>query len=291
MSDTELTIPTNKSRFNKEEFIKKARAQYGQKYDYSQVDILDATKRKIICPKHGPFYQRPWEHLNTVTNNCCPECQSNLRNRKTPNHNITNKEFIIRSRRVHGSKYNYSMVDYIGSKHKVKIVCPVHGDFLQTPGHHWRGQGCPLCKNKSENQINEILKEMRFSFVYQKKFNESPRCWTFDFYFPGLNLVIEFDGEQHFYTIKGWGNDKDSLSIKQKTDEEKDAFLSKIGVDIIRIPYWLRGSLRETLEDVFSELPIPDSTLYKYSLINNRLFFEENPNLSPNGSRLIDLNA
>ena len=31
-------------------------------------------------------------------------------------------------------------------KEKVIIICPIHGEFLQSPDGHLRGQGCPECK-------------------------------------------------------------------------------------------------------------------------------------------------
>ena len=46
---------------------------------------------------------------------------------------LTTNEFINRSKRIHNNKYNYSLVDYIKGTIKVKIICPDHGIFEQTP--------------------------------------------------------------------------------------------------------------------------------------------------------------
>ena len=53
--------------------------------------------------------------------------------------------FVKKSVGVHGNKYDYSKVEYVGSKEKVCIVCPEHGEFWQSPAAHVRGQGCPFC--------------------------------------------------------------------------------------------------------------------------------------------------
>ena len=46
-----------------EEFIKKAREVHGDKYDYSKVEYVNSiTKVCIICPKHGEFWQLPYNH-------------------------------------------------------------------------------------------------------------------------------------------------------------------------------------------------------------------------------------
>lgn len=59
---------------------------------------------------------------------------------------MTRDEFIQRAIAVHGSKYSYTLVDYVNIKTKVKIVCPDHGVFEQTPDKHIHGKcGCPQC--------------------------------------------------------------------------------------------------------------------------------------------------
>lgn len=58
----------------------------------------------------------------------------------------TKEEFIEKARAVHGDKYDYSKVVYVHSDKKVKIICPIHGEFKQTPKSHLYGRGCPECK-------------------------------------------------------------------------------------------------------------------------------------------------
>lgn len=57
---------------------------------------------------------------------------------------ITTKIFKERAKKVHGDKYDYSKVRYKGEDTKVKIICPIHGEFLQTPHTHYK-HGCPKC--------------------------------------------------------------------------------------------------------------------------------------------------
>jgi hypothetical protein len=40
---------------------------------------------------------------------------------------------------VHNNKYDYSKVEYINTNSKVKIICPIHGEFEQTPHNHLTG--------------------------------------------------------------------------------------------------------------------------------------------------------
>lgn len=75
----------------------------------------------------------------------------------------TQDEFISNARCVHGDKYDYSLVRYVNSKTKVKIICPDHGEFLQAPIKHLSGQKCKHC-NKHKIGHEEYLikfKEMK----------------------------------------------------------------------------------------------------------------------------------
>lgn len=62
-----------------EEFIKRAREVHGDKYDYSKTEYVDThTKVCIISPIHGEFWQTPNTHLN---GNGCKKCKiSHLEN-------------------------------------------------------------------------------------------------------------------------------------------------------------------------------------------------------------------
>lgn len=59
--------------------------------------------------------------------------------------------FIKKAKAKHGDLYDYTLVEYAGSKNKVKIICPIegHGVFEQgAEKHYGRGHGCPKCKGK-----------------------------------------------------------------------------------------------------------------------------------------------
>jgi hypothetical protein len=66
----------------------------------------------------------------------------------------TAERFIEKAKQVHGDKYDYSLVEYKNMKTKVKIICPIHGEFWQTPSDHLQKHGCGECgllKNAKEN--------------------------------------------------------------------------------------------------------------------------------------------
>jgi hypothetical protein len=61
----------------------------------------------------------------------------------------TTEEFIKNAIEIYGDRYNYSLVEYIGAHTKVKIICPIHGVFEQSPNNHLRW-GCSMCSGKDK---------------------------------------------------------------------------------------------------------------------------------------------
>lgn len=59
--------------------------------------------------------------------------------------------FIKEAIKIHKNAFIYDKVLYLGSLIEVIITCKKHGDFLQLPKTHLRGQnGCALCTGKKE---------------------------------------------------------------------------------------------------------------------------------------------
>ena len=117
------------------DFIEKARAVHGNKYDYSKAEYVNnKTKVCIICPIHGEFWMTPDKHINAKQ--CCPKCRGYYR---------TTQEFISLVEQIHKGKYTFDMTEYVDSHTKVCVTCKKHGDFYMTPHMLLSGQGCPKC--------------------------------------------------------------------------------------------------------------------------------------------------
>jgi len=71
---------------------------------------------------------------------------------------LTTEFFIEKAKKVHGDKYDYSLVDYKDSITKLKIICPVHGIFYQNSNKHLSGRGCQYC-TKTKKLTIENFKE------------------------------------------------------------------------------------------------------------------------------------
>ena len=231
------------------EFIQRAQAIHGNKYDYSKVEYVNyKTKVCIICPEHGAFWQRPSHHLE---GNGCPVCAYRIKqmgrgctqdgilgklhaifgnkygyekvvykNMKTPitlvchekdingiehgefsmrpdnifsNHQKCPKcakehriqvqlkpvtQFIEEATKIHGGLYEYHKVEYKGVKTKVCIVCPVHGDFWQTPTNHLKGKGCPYCAGNAKKWNKESCEQeaRKYEYIFDFRVRAGAAC-------------------------------------------------------------------------------------------------------------------
>jgi len=125
---------------NGDKFLKNAKIKHGDKYDYSLIEYTNYNNKiKIICQIHGCFEQTPSTHLYKGG---CPKCGvESKKNKQKKSLNI----FLKDAKKVHGERYDYSLVNYKNAITKVIVKCNIHGIFEQTPSGHLSGRGCRLC--------------------------------------------------------------------------------------------------------------------------------------------------
>lgn len=224
----------NRISLKKIEFIKKANVIHNNKYDYNLVEFKNTHDYvTIVCAKHGKFLQQVYVHLN---GSGCPKCGEMITGQKKRNNT---EYFILKSNKIHNHKYDYSLVNYVTAHHYVDIICPIHGKFNQTANSHLNGNGCPLCKESiGEKNISKYLSKHLIVFERNKKFNDCKNInyLTFDFYLPAYNVLIEFDGEQHFISINHFGG-IDKLNNQIFNDKIKDEYARLNNFHLLRIKY------------------------------------------------------
>lgn len=221
------------------EFIAEATRIHSGKYDYSNVSYINSFhKIKIICPIHGVFYQTPHEHLRA-------ECLKCGKEKCIKSRTLNTEKFIKKATQIHGNIYDYGNVCYTHNEIKIPIKCPRHGVFYQTPNSHLQNQGCPRCRtSKGEKKIMSYMDARKIPYEYNKSF---PNCTNpktnrrliFDFYIQSQNLIIEFDGEQHFHPVhtKLYSISSERVAETQYRDQLKSSYAKTNGISILRIPY------------------------------------------------------
>lgn len=138
-------------RLTTSEFIARAQQKHGDKYDYSKAKYRGGKEKVLIgCPEHGDFSQQAGSHMRGVG---CPACAGQAR--------PTTEEWIERAKKTHGEKYDYSLVKYKNAASKVRVICPEHGVFEQSPQKHTEGNGCPTCAGLVDGTEGFIAKSIK----------------------------------------------------------------------------------------------------------------------------------
>ena len=141
----EITTPLEKT-------LEDFKDVHGDVYDYSLINTNNYKKLSSVvpikCSIHGVFFKACSAHKK---GRGCPECAKKLKDQ-----NVLIQEF----RGVHGERYGYEKVEYVGYSKKVKIICKIHGPFYQPPASHLQGAGCSTCsKSHSQENIIKIFKK------------------------------------------------------------------------------------------------------------------------------------
>ena len=223
-----------------EQFIEKAKQIHGNKYDYSLVEYINAkTKVKIKCNNCGNIFEQiPDVHTNS--RHGCTFC--------SPTSKLNTEQFIEKARIIHGDDYDYSLVEYKNSNTKIKIKCNTCKKiFEQRPHDHLKGCGC-FCAYKGEIEIENYLKENNISFEKTKKYSnlKDKSLLSYDFYIPLKNLLIEYNGEQHYKNkfkkpLHEWHRQLHHDWLKRKYAKDNN-------INLLIIPYWKFGNIKEILD-------------------------------------------
>lgn len=231
---------TGKQKWTEEYFLKLARDKYGDQFIYHN-DFVDAnTIIEITCSEHGSFYTTPRNHLRSEFG--CPQCS---REHFAKQQTLPWQLFIEKAKDKWGDTFDYSMINntnYIDTKHKVPIICPKHGLFLQKPNNHLNGAGCPYClRSLGEEKVALFLTKNNIEYRQQYRFNNdilfcSNKYFRVDFYLPVQNFVIEYNGEQHYKYVAIFS--ERTFEQQQERDCALRQYCREHKITLIEIPYW-----------------------------------------------------
>lgn len=152
-------IPKSFKSYTTEEWIEKAKIIHPEYvYDEKTVYKNNHTPVTVKCKKHGYFRVQPKSFMKD--DYFCIKC-------KKEKHLMDESKVIyekMQEKNTHG--YIYDMSEYKGISRKIRIKCPMHGWFEQTPSLHLDGRGCPICSklkptNCAFSSTEEFIKKAK----------------------------------------------------------------------------------------------------------------------------------
>lgn len=174
----------------------------------------------------------------------CTKCRGKRISQKYQEKLKTTEEFQDEISQIHP---NIKILgEYVGSRTKIKYLCTRCGyEHSATPTNLLTGYGCPRCKSVSrgESRIEAFLKENNIIYEKEKCFDDcrDQLPLRFDFYLPDYNMVIEFQGEQHYQVGYCFGSTKEEaekgFEILIKHDEIKREYCRKTDKTEVEICY------------------------------------------------------
>ena len=101
------------------------------------------------------------------------------------------------------------------------------------------------CRNKEENQCYKIIKNLGFSSPIKRQhiihiFDERLgriRDLKVDFYLPEFNIIIEYDGEQHYKFVERYHKTEEGYKNQIRRDLLVTKFCEENNLKLLRITF------------------------------------------------------
>lgn len=182
-----------KEKRRKKDPVAHFRRTHGDMYDYSRVEYVNShTPVEIVCPAHGPFFQKPLNHQNGEG---CPQCWETRRKAFGRARNDDFRAlFPERAARIHGGAYSILRAPE-RAHDTVLLNCPKHGDFEQKAFSHLAGHGCPSCGRVTSHQQKEMAAFIESLGVEVEHENRTVLGGLhIDIWAPERNIGVEYHG-------------------------------------------------------------------------------------------------
>lgn len=217
--------------------------------DNIYIKYMDETK------EHGAGKARYWICV-------CPICKQEFSVRQ--NHLIGENHIKMcancnRTKRedLTGNKYGRLKVDYMLPFEKYKrtkcsCTCDCGTTNIIVQANHLKAreiQSCGCITSLGEEKIAHLLIMHNIIFEKQKTFKDCvyEGMLRFDFYLPIENLVIEYNGIQHYKPVDFFGGEKELLH-RQKLDNIKKQYCKDHNISYLEISY------KDNIEQVLSTI-------------------------------------
>ena len=243
--------------------------------------IKRKTTEQFICEMKSinPQILITGEYLGASKHISCKCLIHNIDFKMSPNHLLHNKTGCIECVRIKnhlsGNKTHELFVkelsevddsiilldEYYNSHSSAKVKCKICGNIWTVPrvGNLLMGlYKCKICYCKphsnGENKISEYLKSHNIDYDIHKTFDGlygvKGGKLSYDFYIKNINLLIEYQGEQHSNSVEYFGGEKQLLKQKEH-DERKRKYATENNYKLVEIWYYDYDCIDAILDDLF----------------------------------------
>ena len=178
----------------------------------------------------------------------CPECGRIASNK---NSTKSNDMFVCQLNAINPDII--PLQEYIQAKIPIWVMCKKCGYKWQaTPDHLLHSGCCPECSaTPNEIKLGNILTDLGYTIERQKKYDDcrDQLPLPFDIYIQELNILVEYDGEQHYMPVNFGGisdeEAEENLLKVQYHDAIKNEYCKNHDIPLIRVPYWEKHNIKE----------------------------------------------
>lgn len=237
------------SKKSTEEFKTEVYDLVGNEYSVLGEYFKSDIKIKMKHSKCGSTYMVTPSMF--LCGNRCPKCFKNFRK--------TQDEFENEVRSVLGNDYSV-IGEYKNMATKISIKHNICGHIWETVPRDIVGNKthCPLCNfSKGEKRIQDYLSFNNIDSEPQKKFDDlfgvNKGLLSYDFYIPNINLLIEYQGEQHERFIKGMHKDITVFQKQKEHDRRKREYAKSNSMNLLEIWYYDYDNVEEILSNIIKQ--------------------------------------
>ncbi len=214
-----------------------------------------------ICKNHPELgiQQRRLSNVLNLNQQGCPQCAAEERGK----HLRVDDKYYKTIVENMGYKFVKVTRDEISWRPMIHYICPRHEDAgiqLKTANSFINNKGCPLCReSKGERSIRSYLNEHHIGFIQWKTFEglrgTNGGKLSYDFFIQDYNLLIEFQGLQHYQESPMFHKENASIMFEkqQEHDRRKREYATKEGYTLLEIPYNKIKNVEKILNEFFQD--------------------------------------
>lgn len=211
-------------------------------------EVFDREEYILLTPYKGNHKYVEYYHTGCKsTNKSTPAsllgghgCICRQRN----SNKVSKEEFLDRVETLGGGDYVFTdRFPYVDTTTRIELLHKECETTYETiPNNFFNGRGCPYCANKGNSKgeriVEEVLQDLGIQYLEQATFegmvNENQLYY--DFLLEDLDIIIEYQGKQHYEPVEYLGGFK-KFKSQVKRDKIKLNFANNNGYKLIEVRY------------------------------------------------------